>query len=132
MQRKIRKNNSRVNYNQLVDLLNNYMDIQETKNRKINDILVDIKSNLDDRLCVVQDWKTKHINIKTVTLLERLVPEDVTPQQVYTLLRRFLEYRMDGSSFHKIQNVYTLLRYYENPKDVQLLATNWKQIMNKN
>ena len=129
MRKIVEKNNRRVNYTTLVDLLNNWLDIQEAKNRKIEDILKDVKINLDNKLCVIPNWKEKHINHRTVSLLEKLVPENVTPQQVYILIRRFSEYRMDSTDFQKIQNVYTLLRYYENPKELQLLGTDWKDIM---
>ena len=132
MRKMTKRNNNRVNYSQLVDLLNNWLDIQESKNVNVRNILNTLNKNLEDKLCIVPNWKEKHINVKTVSLLESLVPKDVTPQMIYTLLRRFLEPRMDSTDFRKIQNIYTLLRYYENPKEVQLLATNWKQIMNKN
>lgn len=127
-----KRNNNRVNYSQLVDLLNNWLDIQESKNVNVKNILNTLNKNLEDKLYIVPNWKEKHLNVKTVSLLESLVPKNVTPQMIYTLLRRFLEPSMDSTNFRKIQNIYTLLRYYENPKEVQLLATNWKQIMNKN
>lgn len=129
MRKIVEKNNRRVNYTTLVDLLNNWLDIQEAKNRKIEDILKDVKTNLDNRLCVIPNWKEKHLNRKTISLLDKLIPKDVTVQQIYTLLRKFIEYKMDNTDFRKIQNAYTLLRYYENPKELQLLGTDWKDIM---
>ena len=123
--------NNRVNYSKLVDLLNNWLDIQESKNKNIKSILTELNKNLEDKLCIIPNWEEKHINTKTVSLLESLVPDTVSPQMVYVLLRRFLEPRMDSTDFRKIQNIYTLLRYYENPKEVQLLATNWKKLMSK-
>ena len=115
---RMRTNNkgNRVSYEKLVDLLNNWLDIQEAKNRNVENILSELDKNLCERLQVIPNWKEKHINHKTVSLLERMVPEDVTPQQIYMLVRKFSEYRMDNTDFQKIQNVYTLLRYYENPK----------------
>ena len=128
---RMRTNNkgNRVSYEKLVDLLNNWLDIQEAKNRNIENILSELDKNLCERLQVIPNWKEKHINHKTVSLLERMVPEDVTPQQIYMLVRKFSEYRMDNTDFQKIQNVYTLLRYYENPKKLQMENTNWKDIM---
>ena len=127
----MRTNNkgNRVSYEKLVDLLNNWLDIQEAKNRNIENILSELDKNLCERLQVIPNWKEKHINHKTVSLLERMVPEDVTPQQIYMLVRKFSEYRMDNTDFQKIQNVYTLLRYYESPKKLQMENTNWKDIM---
>lgn len=128
---RMRTNNkgNRVSYEKLVDLLNNWLDIQEAKNRNIENILSELDKNLCERLQVIPNWKEKHINHKTVSLLERMVPEDVTPQQIYMLVRKFSEYRMDNTDFQKIQNVYTLLRYYENPRKLQMENTNWKDIM---
>ena len=113
MRKMTKRNNNRVNYSQLVDLLNNWLDIQESKNINVKNILNTLNKNLEDKLCIVPNWKEKHINVKTVSLLESLVPKDVTPQMIYTLLRRFLEPRMDGTDFRKIQNIYTLLRYFK-------------------
>lgn len=128
---RMRTNNkgNRVSYEKLVDLLNNWLDIQEAKNRSIENILSELDKNLCERLQVIPNWKEKHINHKTVSLLERMVPEDVTPQQIYMLVRKFSEYRMDNTDFQKIQNVYTLLRYCENPRKLQMENTNWKDIM---
>jgi len=128
---RMRTNNkgNRVSYEKLVDLLNNWLDIQEAKNRNVENILSELDKNLCERLQVIPNWKEKHINHKTVSLLERMVPEDVTPQQIYMLVRKFSEYRMDNTDFQKIQNVYTLLRYYENPRKLQMENTNWKDIM---
>ena len=128
---RMRTNNkgNRVSYEKLVDLLNNWLDIQEAKNRNIENILSELDKNLCERLQVIPNWKEKHINHKTVSLLERMVPEDVTPQQIYMLVRKFSEYRMDNTDFQKIQNVYTLLRYYENPRKLQMENTSWKDIM---
>lgn len=129
---RMRTNNPRrVSYSHLVDLLNDFIDIQEAKGRNCVDTLADIKSNLEGHLSTIPNWKEKHINTQTVSLLERLVPKNVTPQQIYQLLKRFLEYRTDSTDFRRIQNVYTLLRYYENPKEMELFATNWKDIMKK-
>lgn len=131
MRMRTNNENRRVSYTKLVDLLNNWLDIQEAKNRNCEDILKELDQNLCDRLQTVPNWKEKHINHRTVSLLEKLVPENVTPQQVYMLIRRFSEYRMDSTDFQKIQNVYTILRYYENPKQLQLDNTDWKDIMGK-
>ena len=99
MRMRTNNENRRVSYTKLVDLLNNWLDIQEAKNRNCESVLKELDQNLCDRLQIVPNWKEKHINHKTVSLLERLVPED--------------------------------LRYYENPKQLQLDNTNWKDIMGK-
>ena len=125
------RNRDRVNYHKLVDTTNSWLDIQEAKNRNIEIILNELDKNLCEQLCVIPNWKEKHLNVKTISLLEKMVPENVTPQQMYVLIRRFLEYRTDSTDFRRIQNIYTMLRYYENPKDLQMFATNWKDVMSQ-
>lgn len=129
---KMRKsNNNRVNYNMLVDSINNWLVIQETKNKDVENILEELDKNLCNKLQIVPNWKEKHLNTNTIILLEKLVPKDVTLQQIYVLTKRFLEYRTDTTDFRRIQNVYTLLRYYKNPEELQNFATNWKDIMGR-
>ena len=112
---KIKNNNPRVSYSKLVDSINNYIDIQTIKNVNASKIIDGVHNKIIEQINISNDWKQKHINFQTVELLEKLVPKNVTPFQILTLIKRFLEYRSDTSYFRAIQNVYTLIEYYKNP-----------------
>lgn len=131
MQKRIVKNNNRVNYAKLVDLLNSYIKIQKVKGKNIIDIINGIKENIDNEVIRKQEDYNKHLNTKTISLLENLVPTNVTPNQILMLIERFLEYRTDTSDFRRIQNVFTLIEYWKDPHKVSTFGTNWKNIMGK-
>lgn len=127
---KIKNNNPRVSYSKLVDSINNYIDIQTIKNVNASKIIDGVHNKIIEQINISNDWKQKHINFQTVELLEKLVPKNVTPFQILTLIKRFLEYRSDTSYFRAIQNVYTLIEYYKNPDYTKNASVNWKKIMN--
>lgn len=123
--------NYRVNYEKLVDLLNNYIMLQKTKGTSITNIINGVKENIDNTVLRSKEDYEKHLNGKTISLLENLVPTDVTPNQILILIERFLEYRTDTSDFRRIQNVFTLIEYWKDPDKVTSFNTNWKQVMKK-
>jgi len=125
------KNNGKVSYTKLVDLLSNQIMYAEARNATINKILNMLYEELVDKLSVSKDWKEVHISAKTISLLERYNLESKSDKDVYLLAKKFIEYNNETSDFRKVQDIFTLLEYWKNPIEMQNLSPDWKDIMSR-
>ena len=126
-----RKNNGKVNYENLVDLIFDLIKYEEAKCKHPKDILERMYLMLTDRLSISKDRRLNHINSKTISLLEKFDVEHANDVKIYGIARKFIEYNYETTAFRKIQDLFTLLEYWKNPIELQNLGINWKDIMSR-
>lgn len=127
----MRNSNNRVNYEKLVDLLNNSISTMKTKNYSIDKILNEIHKVILEKISLRPGDIQNHISRNMIRYYDNIATDKVTPMQILILVERLLEYRTDTSYRKQICNVFTIIEYWKNPKKYDSFKQNWTDIMKK-
>lgn len=120
--------NDKINYERLVDNINNEIMFMTTKNYSFSKRLKTIQEMLKHDLSSSLTLYYKHISLKMIRSIDNFTKK-LKEETVYALVVKALEYTSETSYRQKCVNAFTIIEYFYNPNKFDNLKQNWKALM---